>query len=405
VTQAPDLVAFGARVARLRKLRGLSQTELARAINRSESWVSQVERAQIKVDRVSVLQSLADALEVPVAELRGLPAGDEDDDTGDAALEGIRLALTGYPVLMDMLSSRLEDDAPSGHDLASEVAGIWDLAHASQFEEIGERLARVIPALERRARRDGADPRDHELLAQVYQVTAAVLARQDERAAAWVASDRAIAAAARSGQPLEVVAGTFRLAHTLLRVEHIRQAEHAASEAIRALQPLVDDGSLTVEGKSLYGALLLVLAVISAREGNRKEAHRYLDRARDVAAEVGPGRNDFGTEFGPTNVTIHAVTTAVDLGDAGMALSIADELDVSDLSPERRARLELDKARAYAQRRQVGEAVAALLAAEKLTPQYIQTHFLVRQTIRDLMQVSVHTPAELLGLAERAAAV
>jgi tetratricopeptide (TPR) repeat protein len=306
---------------------------------------------------------------------------------------------------MDILSGRPEDDAHTVDDLASEVAGIWDLAHASQFEAIGERLARVIPALERRARREGAEPRDHELLAQVYQVTAAVLARQDERAAAWVASDRAIAAAARSGQPLEVVAGTFRLAHTLLRVEHVRQAEHAASEAIRALQPSVDDASLTVEGKSLYGALLLVLAVISAREGNRGETHEYLDRARQVATIVGPGRNDFGTEFGPTNVTIHAVTTAVDLGDAGMALSIADELDVSDLSPERRARLELDKARAYTQRRQVGEAVAALLAAETLTPEYIQTHFLVRQTIRDLMQVSVHTPAELLDLAERAAAL
>lgn len=145
----------------------------------------------------------------------------------------------------------------------------------------------------------------------------------------------------------------------------------------------------------------MVLAVISAREGNRNETHGYLDRAREVAAEVGPGRNDFGTEFGPTNVTIHAVTTAVDLGDAAMALSIADDFDVSDLSPERRARLKLDKARAYVQRRQVGEAVAALLAAEKLTPEYIQTHFLVRQTIRDLMQVSVHTPAELLDLAER----
>jgi hypothetical protein len=33
------------------------------------------------------------------------------------------------------------------------------------------------------------------------------------------------------------------------------------------------------------------------------------------------------------------------------------------------------------------------------------TDFLVRQTIRDLMQVSVHTPAELLDLAERAAAL
>ncbi|MFI8528241.1 helix-turn-helix domain-containing protein [Promicromonospora sukumoe] len=405
MTEPPGVAEFGARVARLRKMRGLSQTDLARAISRSESWVSQVERGQIKVDRVSVLQSLADVLEVPVAELRGLPVEGEAMEAGDATLDGIRLALTGYPALVDMLGVRADGEVPALDDLERDVTGIWDLAHASQFEEIGARLARVIPALERRARHADAGARDHELLAQVYQVTAAVLARQDERAAAWVASDRAIAAAARSGQPLEVVAGTFRLAHTLLRVEHMRQAEHAAFEAIRALQPLVDDGSLTVEGKSLYGALLLVLAVISARESNRNATHEYLDRAREMATQVGPGRNDFGTEFGPTNVTIHAVTTAVDLGDAGMALSIADELDVSKLSSERRARLELDKARAHAQRRQVGEAVAALRMAEELTPEYIQTHPLVRQTIRDLMQISRHTPPELLDLAERVAAL
>lgn len=134
-----------------------------------------------------------------MVQLRGLPSVDQDDDKGDAALEGIRLALTGYPALMDLLSGRTAGDAPTVDDLASGVGGIWDLAHASQFEEIGARLARVIPALERRARHVDANPRDHELLAQVYQVTAAVLARQDERAAAWVASDRAIAAAARSG--------------------------------------------------------------------------------------------------------------------------------------------------------------------------------------------------------------
>lgn len=403
MTAPQDVAAFGYRVARLRRMRGLSQTDLARAISRSESWVSQVERAQITVDRVSVLQSLADALEVPVAELRGLPQ--DTTDTRDATFDGIRLALTGYPALVDMFDGGPEGGVVASGDLASEVAGIWDLAHASQFEEIGERLARIVPVLERRARRPDAEPRDHELLAQIYQVTAAVLARQDEHAAAWVASDRAIAAAARSGQPLEVVAGTFRLAHTLLRVEHLRQAEHAASAAISALEPRVNDGSLTVEGKSLYGALLLVLAVIGARENNRNTAHRYLDQARKAAIEVGHDRNDFGTEFGPTNVEIHAVTVAVDLGDAGMALSVAENLQVSSLSPERRSRLELDKARAYAQRRQVGEAVAALYAAEDLTPEYVQTHPLVRQTIRELMQISRHTPPELLELAGRAAAL
>jgi transcriptional regulator with XRE-family HTH domain len=64
-----DAKALGRRVAFHRGKRGLSQKELGAHINRSESWVSQVERGARRIDRMSVLEILADALGVPVAEL------------------------------------------------------------------------------------------------------------------------------------------------------------------------------------------------------------------------------------------------------------------------------------------------------------------------------------------------
>ncbi|WP_275001244.1 helix-turn-helix domain-containing protein [Promicromonospora iranensis] len=399
-----DQKIFGARVAALRKERKLSQKDLGAELGRSESWVSQVERGVLPVDRLSTLQTLADALEVSVLDLRSDAAEPPEDGPAEPGsdLDSIRLALTGYPGIATLL----EDSAPADErpidELREHVDRLWELAHASAFSEIGEELVTLIPMLERRVRRSAATDAEHEVLAQVYQVTAAVLARQDEADAAWVASDRAIAAAGRSGQPLEVVAGTFRLAHTFLRVQRPEQAEYAASEAIRALQPKLDDGSLSTEGKSLYGALQLVRAVISSREGDRTATHRWLDQARAVAGDVGPGRSDFGTEFGPANVEIHAVTASVDLGDAGMALDLAEQIDTSELSAERRSRLLLDKARAYTQRRQVGEAVAALLEAEELAPEQIRAHPLARQAIRDLMQISRRTPVDLQELAHRA---
>lgn len=399
-----DQKIFGARVAALRKERKLSQKDLGAELGRSESWVSQVERGVLPVDRLSTLQTLADALEVSVLDLRSDAVEPTEDGPAEPGsdLDGIRLALTGYPGI----AALLEDSAPADErpidELREHVDRLWELAHASAFSEIGEELVTLIPMLERRVRRSAATDAEHEVLAQVYQVTAAVLARQDEADAAWVASDRAIAAAGRSGQPLEVVAGTFRLAHTFLRVQRPEQAEYAASEAIRALQPRLDDGSLSTEGKSLYGALQLVRAVISSREGDRSATHKWLDQARAVAGDVGPGRSDFGTEFGPANVEIHAVTASVDLGDAGMALDLAEQIDTSELSAERRSRLLLDKARAFTQRRQVGEAVAALLEAEELAPEQIRSHPLARQAIRDLMQISRRTPVDLQELAQRA---
>lgn len=63
---------LGRKIAAERRRRGLSQPELARMIDRSVAWVSQVERGVRKVDRMSVLETLAAALDThsPVGELK-----------------------------------------------------------------------------------------------------------------------------------------------------------------------------------------------------------------------------------------------------------------------------------------------------------------------------------------------
>jgi periplasmic divalent cation tolerance protein len=60
---------FGGRVAFYRKRRGLSQVALGQILDRTEGWVSQVERGDRAVDRLSVLRSLADALGVSLTDL------------------------------------------------------------------------------------------------------------------------------------------------------------------------------------------------------------------------------------------------------------------------------------------------------------------------------------------------
>jgi len=83
---------------------------------------------------------------------------------------------------------------------------------------------------------------------------------------------------------------------------------------------------------------------------------------------VGDGRDDYGTEFGPVMVAVHAVSVAIDLGDAGHALDLAREVDYKALSPERQAWHLVDLAAAHAMRRQIGEAIRDLQQAEKIIP-------------------------------------
>ncbi len=195
-------------------------------------------------------------------------------------------------------------------------------------------------------------------MAAAYQACSAALDKLGEPEAAWIAADRAMAAAERAGNPLLVAAGAFRLVFVFMSARHYAQAEETARTAADALWHLADDGS--PEAMSLWGALTLQRAITAARTGDADSAYAHLDGPAPWRIGSGSGRNDYNTEFGPANVALFEIAVAVELGDAGGALRTAAALDTSALSAERRARMLIDVARAHAQRRQVAEAVSAL---------------------------------------------
>jgi hypothetical protein len=63
----------------------------------------------------------------------------------------------------------------------------------------------------------------------------------------------------------------------------------------------------------------------------------------------------------------------------------------------------MDMGRAYAQRRQSGEALEKLLEAEHLAPELIYTHVAARNAIRELLLLAGRSASpELRALADRA---
>jgi transcriptional regulator with XRE-family HTH domain len=408
MTPAHD-ATLGERVAEYRTRRGLSQRELAAEVGRSESWVSQVERDVLRVDRVPVLQALADALAVALRDLRPDAAATATTaGEGRASdLDTLRLVLTGHPAPDVVLGDHSTATVDVGK-LTSRAAQAWELTHASAFSALNALLVDLLPGLERAWRRSKRQQRDQlaRLLADTYQAASAAFARLDEADAAWVAADRSITVAEQGGDPLGALAGHFRMAHAFITLKRLDQAEHAATSGIRALANITEQDDAAPEALSVYGALHLALAVTRGRAGQRAAAREALSTAREVARRLGADRNDYETEFGPTNVELHAIAVAVDLGDAGEALDVAAGVDADQLSPERQSRMWIDIARAHAQRRHVGEAVKALLAAEEHAPEQVHTHALARQLVRDLVALAGRrAPEELLELARRSAAM
>lgn len=400
---ASDAQIIGEQIAYHRKRLGLSQVELAGLIERSDSWVSQVERGVRSVDRLSVLQKVADTLGVSVSELRGSEANEPDVQTErPEAFESLRLTLTGHPAAVAVLGDTPEAVTDEHLDsLREKHSQVWELVHGSRYNELAPLVADLIPDLEQTVRASASAEQAleiRELLSDTYQAIAAMLAKIGEADAAWLAADRATFAAESTGDPLAVAASLFRMAHVFLPLRRIAQVQAVADAATSGL----DQQSETPEVLSLRGAFRLVLAIASARDNDRTQAYAYIDQARAIASQIGEDRNDFGTEFGPTNVGLHAVAVAVEVGDAGHALDLARDVDADSLSPERQARYSMDLALAHAMRRQTGEALKYLQLAEKLTPEQTRTHGVARAVARDLMQLSgPRVRPELRELADR----
>ncbi|WP_327109013.1 helix-turn-helix domain-containing protein [Nonomuraea glycinis] len=393
--------ALGRRIAQERKRRGLSQVELARLVDRSVAWISQVERGVRKVDRMSVLEKVAETLDLPLSELAAeapVVAATNDEVPGTA---GLRLVLSGAHSLKAMLHAA---PAPSTQQLKSRVDHAWELTHESRYDDLADLLRGLVPTLENAVRSAPAERQAElfELLATTYQTCSASLAKLGEPEAAWIAADRAIGAAERAGNPLMMAAGAFRLGFVFLRARHFDQAEETARTASEALRPLADQRK--PEAMSLWGGLTLQRALASAQLNQADTAYDHLAEAREMAERLGDGRNDYNTEFGPANVALHEVSIAIELGDAGHALRVGAMIETATLSHERRARLYVDLARAHAQRRQIDEAVTALLEAEAITPEQLRNHRVVHQLVSDLLTMRDPASPELRGLAARVGA-
>jgi hypothetical protein len=160
---------------------------------------------------------------------------------------------------------------------------------------------------------------------------------------------------------------------------------------------------------SVAGALWLIAAVIAARRMDRDEAWARLNRAEQLAGLLGEDANHAWTAFGPTNVKLHRISVATEMGDAGEAVRLAADVDTTAM-PEgltsRRAQVHLDLAWAQAQRKRDAEATLHLMEAERTAPEAVRYNVIVRELVREMLARSGRSQTSALtGLATRAGVI
>ncbi|WP_434741878.1 helix-turn-helix domain-containing protein [Micromonospora sp. SH-82] len=352
----------------------MTQQMLADRLGKSKSWVDKVERGVHALDRFSVIQDLAGVLRVDPAVLLGREAAPRAPATRVDGVEAVRVALARY-------------DFPSGGpcpgsafplvELRRRVGHAWLTYQHAQYPQLLRLLPELLDAARRAHRQQsvgGAEP-----LVQVYRVTSAVLVKLGAGESAWLAADRAVAVAA--GDPLLTAVAALPLGPALRALGRHRSAVTAMVTAARA----APSGALSVQGTLLVQA---ALAAAGCRDPGGVRV--LLDRAGEIARRVGEGRDEEWTNFGPIVVGLARVAAAVDLGDAGEAVTRHEEAVGlgcwRGLPAECRAAHLIEAARAYLLVGDVTTAGRALVDADRIAPAEVRSRPFGRTAVGEVVR-------------------
>lgn len=391
----------GERIARARKRRGWTQAQLADALGYSISWVGQAERGKLPLDRMSVLDRVANALGVEMIELTGQPYrhASPDLDSGHNGIPALRLSL------QRALMPSYRDDARAPRELAelrTEITTAEDLRQAADFRTLGGILPSLVDDVATALRT--AEGSVHDELAELFvrvchiaRVTSDLTGHHD---LAWTAVELEVRTAEALGAPAPLAAASWDLCGVWLHAggEALRSAKAAALESIDHLDPYVGrDATLT----ALWGAMHLRAAVTASRMWSETDVRDHLAEAARVASASG---NTWQTQFNAPNVALHALETAVELGQPRDALGLADQVRVEAItSTERLAHYWTCRARSLGMAHQDDAALDALREAERHAPAHVYNRPMARGLVDELTKRSRRRSPELRRLASRMA--
>lgn len=365
----------GARVAHARKIRRLTQRELAELSLVSCSTLSKIEQGRLPASP-SVTGALARALSVPVSELTGQPYLTElRQDQLDGLIQPIRLALDVYDLGPDP-----EVTPRPGAELDQAAEELCEAVRQTNLKRVAAELPGLIMEATTAAHLDPSD-RAWQVLASTYRTAYDVSTKLGYHDLCMVALDRMEWAAQRASDP--VLSGIRQYMRALV---YLRASEY------RTGQRLISAGLATV-GQAppsrvrevVTGQLHLGASVLAARSKDADATTNHLAAAEEIADRTGPAEQVHWLAFGPTNVGVHRVAGLAEQDMYEDAVAAAAELAVpDDWPPSRRSHHQAEVARALLWTGQTEASFKALRRAREAAPQQARYHPLVRETYAGL---------------------
>ena len=391
-------VRIGERLRFYRQAKGKTQAVVAGLAGVTEDYLSQIERG-LKTPTLPLVHRFSKILGVRVSERLGESATEHDE----------RVHPVGYAVQRALMSYAGTADEPDLENLRGRVNAAWSTWQGSphRYTEVSEVLPDLIidvQAAQRGLARSSSADEQREaqrVSADLFFLLRTFTKRIGRTDLSLLVADRGVLAADAADDPVRMAAAKWNLGHILLAQGETDGAEEVAMTAIEDLHHDTSDDDVDAVG--MAGALWLVSAVAAVRNNDPWTARDRLREKALPAAQVTGDTNVMWTVFGPTNVGLHAVSVEMEMGEAGEALRLADDIDISrSPSLERKTTFALEVARCYEQKRDDPGVFLHLVNAETSGPEDMRYNTLARDLVHGLLKRARPTyAAQVRALAER----
>lgn len=378
---------IGQRVQTIRERQGKSRAVVGGLVGRNEQWLKRVEKGTTSLTW-DMLFRLADALGLDrVEKLTGdmgtsLGAIGLSHRIGHDAVPAVREAIEEMPLA-------LTDTPPvDPAELAQRTASAWALWHSSSTPRAS--VGNVLPQLIRDGRHaarvlDGLSRREaYAALSGAYALSEQLLAWVSDPALLWLAADRCMDAAMQADDPETLAGAAWVLGNVWRATGREDDALELVVDAANLLEPHLNGDSVAT--RALWGACQLHVGITAARLGREGDALYRLDEANAMAGRLPKAYAHSWTVFGQANTDLTGVTIHVDLHKGGRALDRVNQVDPDSIpSLDRRARLWLETARAYAQKRDYTSTLHVLQRATSISAESMRSHPLARGIAGELV--------------------
>jgi transcriptional regulator with XRE-family HTH domain len=362
----------------------------------SKSLVAQVERGH-KPATQAFITAAANALNVDITELTGQPYRGRTaaSDRIHAAIPEIRQAVAYWDI-----APELDTPPRSLSELAADVKRAGRLRMEASYVQLGALLPDLIRELAAHVHElTGAEQaRAFRFLAEAYAAVDSMAYKLGYMDLFALAVERMAWAAGQSDDPLLRPVAAMRRSSVFLATGGWDGGITLLARAGRDIdQDQDDDATLSV-----HGTVHLRSAILAARANRPSSAWDSIGQAAEVSERLGHDTRDYGLLFGPTNVAIHGVAVAVELGDADEAVRRGSDLELpEDLPRERSSHHFIDLSRAWLWQGRPDKALTCVTRAERLAPQRTRYHPMARQTVMQLLDHQRRLPEPLRGVATR----